>query len=178
MIQGEKIFLRNMEEKDLEKKVEWINNPEINETLMYDVPLYLDKTKEWYKKTLTDKTRHDFAIIEDETGEFIGLTGLRRIDERHKRGQFYITIGEKSKWGKGYAKEAVLLVLRFAFNEVGLEKVYLFTLDNNTRARSLYEKLGFEQEALMKKHFFVHDKLFDLYQHAFLKDKFYKKYGR
>ena len=178
MIEGEKVTLRKLEEKDLAKKVEWINNPKINKTLMYDIPLTLDKTKEWFKNTLTDKTRHDFAIIEKETGNFIGVTGLRRIDDRHKRGQFYITIGDQSKWGKGYANEAVILVLKFAFSEGGLEKVYLFTLDNNTRARELYERIGFEKEALMKKHFFIHGKLYDLYQHAFLKDDFKKKYGR
>jgi len=172
-----KIYIRRLEEEDLAKKIEWINNNQINETLMYDCPLSLSETKEWYKKTLFDRNRWDFSIIEKKKNELVGIAGLIKLNYKHRNAQFYITLGEKSEWGKGYAKEALEKVLRFAFLELGLEKVYLYTLSNNEKARKLFEKTGFKQEALMKKHYFIHGKYHDLYQHAIMMHEFIEKYG-
>lgn len=50
MLRGEKVYLKLIEEKDLEKRVEWINDPQIQNTLNYDVPTSLSKTKAWFQK--------------------------------------------------------------------------------------------------------------------------------
>jgi len=46
MLQGERIHLRRMEERDLEKKTEWINDNDISRTLMFDWPLSVSETRE------------------------------------------------------------------------------------------------------------------------------------
>ncbi|NVK29845.1 MAG: GNAT family N-acetyltransferase [Gammaproteobacteria bacterium] len=169
--------LRRLELKDLPKKVEWVNNKEINETLLFDYPISLSETEEWYKRTYFNRTRWDFVIEDIVSESVIGMTGLINVNMRHRNAQLFITIGERGYWNKGIAKKAIPDVLRFAFAELGLEKVYLYTLANNIKARALYEKVGFYQEALKSKEYFIHGKLNDLYHHAFDRESFVKKYG-
>ena len=105
------------------------------------------------------------------------MSGLINLTHRHKHAQFYTTIGERTAWGKGYAKEIIELVLNFAFKEIGLQKVYLLTMHNNEKARKIYEKTEFKQEALKKRHYFVRGEYFDIYQHAILKEESQELYS-
>ena len=56
------------------------------------------------------------------------------------------------EWRKGYGEEALRLLLRFAFGELGLFKVYGDILSNNHAAIRLDRKIGFFKEALFPKH--------------------------
>ena len=53
MINSERITLRTLEEADLEARVKWFNDPEINQFLVSDYPMGLAKTKQWFKKIRT-----------------------------------------------------------------------------------------------------------------------------
>jgi len=137
--------------------------------------IYLKNKVKIYVKKNAEKLIQD---IENSSDNLIGMTGLIDLSYRHRRAQFYITIGEMSAWGKGYSKEVIPLVLEFAFIELGLEKVYLFTFDNNGKARTIYEKMGFKQEAFMRKQYFLHGKLNDLFQHSILKEEYVMLYEK
>ena len=65
-----------------------------------------------------------------------------------------ILMGEKSEWGKGYAKEASIAIIEYGFARLQLRKIYLGVVDMNTVALHLYQKLGFETEGILKEHFF------------------------
>lgn len=170
MLKDNNIYLRKIEEKDLNLKVKWVNDEKINETLLFDYPVSLSETKEWYKKTFFNRSRWDFVIIERNTDKVIGMTGLININLRHKNAQFFITIGEIEAQGKGYGRGAIFLVLEYAFLELGLEKIYLLTLSNNIKARKLYESVGFKQEALLKNEYHIHGNLNDIYRHAIFRE--------
>lgn len=172
MLYSKKIFLRRFEEGDLKYKVKWVNDAENNKTLLFDYPISLSETKEWFKKTFFNRSRWDFVIIEKRSKNIIGMTGLINVNLRHRNAQFFITIGEKKFKGKGLSKIAINLVLEFAFNELGLQKIYLLTLANNTLARRIYENIGFKQEAFFKKEYNIHGDLKDIYRHALLKEDF------
>jgi RimJ/RimL family protein N-acetyltransferase len=57
--------------------------------------------------------------------------------------------------GKGYGTEAVKLLLKFAFNDLNLNKVYLKVFQNNERAIKCYLKAGFVKEGLLRKESFI-----------------------
>jgi len=96
------------------------------------------------------------------------MTELINLTYRHRRAQFPIAIGEESARGKGYAKEIIPLVLEFAFMELDLLKVYLLAMGNNAYARLMFEKAGFQEEAVMRSHYLLHGEYYDIYQHAVL----------
>lgn len=139
----EDVVLREFEESDVPKKVEWINNPANNKFLHYDIPLQIDKTVEWFRKK--DNSKRLDCIIEFENIP-VGLIGLLQIDRVNSKAEYYITIGEHSLKRKGIATKATKAIIDYAFTKLQLQKVYLTVDSRNENAIHLYEKVGFKQE--------------------------------
>ena len=57
------VYLRPLEETDLEWRVKWINDRSISKSLMFDYPTSLAKTKNWFNSNLMNETKRHFTII-------------------------------------------------------------------------------------------------------------------
>ena len=136
---------------------------------MFEWPLSLAKTEKWFQNQLFDNTKTNFSIIDKKTNEIIGMTGLLDISLQHRRAQFYMTIGNKDHWGKRLPDENIPMVLNYAFNELGLNKVYLYTINVNNKARHVYLRNGFQPEGILREHYFCVGKLQDLHVFSVLK---------
>jgi len=89
-----------------------------------------------------------FAVELEETGEFIGFTGLKHNDFDAPFTPA-VEIGwrlSSSHWGKGYAPEAAKAVLKYGFNEAGLDEIVSFTVPDNMKSRRVMEKVGMERD--------------------------------
>jgi diamine N-acetyltransferase len=172
MFDGNSIYLRLMEKEDCAFRTNWVNDEETRKTLMFDWPLSLSGTEKWFDMQDLDPKKRNFMIISKDSNLPIGITGLIDIDFRHLRGQFYITIGEKDYRGKRIPDESIPLVLNYGFNELGLNRIYLYTLNNNERARKVYERNGFIYEGKLRKHYFCVGEYQDLQVMSVLKDDF------
>lgn len=137
------VVLREFEETDIPRKVDWINNPANNQFLHYDLPLQIDRTTEWFRRK--DNSKRLDCIIEFN-GTPVGLIGLLQIDKINRKAEYYITIGETDFKQKGIATKATKAIIDYAFTELTLHKVYLTVDARNTHAIRLYEKIGFKQE--------------------------------
>ena len=60
-----------------------------------------------------------------------------------KTGEYGILIGDKLSWGKGFAKEASIRIIKYCFQELKLTMVTLGVIEDNFKAVSLYKKIGF-----------------------------------
>lgn len=139
------VTLRAFKEDDIVKKVEWVNNPENNTYLHYDIPINSEKTRIWFQNK-NNTNRIDLVI---EYGKkAVGLIGLLNIDFSNEKAEFYISMGETAYKRKGIATQACNLLLDFAFERLGLHKVYLTTDGENYIAHSLFEKVGFIREGV------------------------------
>jgi RimJ/RimL family protein N-acetyltransferase len=105
------------------------------------------ENKAYWRAKFKDKTREDYAIIDDAIGH-IGNCGLSEIDGKRKKAQLWIYLGEKQ--GQGIGRRAISALLSRAFDELGLERVYLRVLANNSRAFAFYKALGFTEEGRMR----------------------------
>lgn len=137
------VVLRNFEEKDIPLKVEWINNPENNKFLHYDLPMKVDKTIKWFREK--DNSKRLDCMIE-YNGISVGVIGLLQIDKINSKAEYYITIGDTSFKGKGIATKATKAILDYGFNVLKLHKIYLTVDSRNEIAIKLYEKSGFKLE--------------------------------
>lgn len=140
--------IRTFAREDIPKKVEWINNPLNHQFLHYDLPLEVGKTECWFDRNVGRKDRYDGVIEAD--GVPVGLIGLLSIDGRNQRAEYYISMGEAAYKGKGIAKEASWLLLKYGFEELGLNRIYLYTEVGNTAARRLFERVGFIKEGVLR----------------------------
>ncbi len=91
---------------------------------------------------------HDNKSLAIETldGRLIG--GLSVFETARKHGTFHIGIGlaDRAEWGKGFAKDAMLLMMRYMFHELRYQKCDLGVYAFNERALGLYQRLGFTTE--------------------------------
>lgn len=153
------VALRAFEASDVGKKVEWINDPENNTYLHYDLPLEYEKTLQWYERVKDSETRLDLTILYN--GEPVGVIGLLSIDKRNGKAEYYITLGAPEAKGRGVASKASSLLLDYAFDVLGLNRVYLFTESENTRAQKLFSRVGFVSEGLFRDDLFSRGRYVD-----------------
>ncbi|HHW91087.1 MAG TPA: GNAT family N-acetyltransferase [Firmicutes bacterium] len=147
-----KIRLRPFTPEDLPKLKEWNEDEDLAVYLGLKLP---GEEVDYYQrceKLLRERTSRIFAI-EDETGHFIGEVELNQITWRRKQAELHICIGEHKYWGRGFGTEAVRAVLNLAFQELGLESIYLRVYRHNKRAIRCYEKCGFKKEAVLRNRF-------------------------
>lgn len=169
-MQGEeemKISIRKFERSDIPKKIEWINNPENNRYLHYDIPLEQEKTEKWFDKNKDRTDRYDAVIVAD--GKPCGTIGLLQIDRKNCKAEYYIAMGETSLKGKGIATRASEMILDYAFNKLELNKVYLMTETENIAAQKLFEKVGFIKEGILHEDIISRRKYVDRYVYGICK---------
>lgn len=168
------IHLRYFRKSDIDLKVKWINDSDINEYLHYDLPLCPDRTLSWYQSILKSSTREDYIyeLNEDNLVTPLGLIGLIGIDWKNQKAEFYIINGEKKHWGKGLAAEATKEFLQLVFLKYNLNKVYLYTEVDNISAQKLFEKVGFEKEGLIKEDLIHMGNKIDRYYYGIYREVF------
>ena len=151
LLKGEKIFLRRLTEDDATQEyVDWMNDPEINQYL--ESRFYtqtIESTKDFIR-SVTNDNNYQFGIFDNESGKHIGNIKLGSINHIHKYGDIGFLIGDKSFWGKGIATEAIRLVTDFAFNNLGLHKVWGGAYAPNIGSKKAFLKNGFEVEGNKK----------------------------
>ena len=162
------VVVRKFCAQDIENKVKWINDPNNNKYLHYDLPLEYKKTMEWFDKIKDSECRID-AVIEYENNP-VGLIGLLSIDSKNKKAEYYICIGEQEAKGRGIAKKASMLMLDYAFNNLSLNRVYLYTEQENVSAQKLFEKLGFKKEGLIEHDLVYNGRIVNRYLYGILKE--------
>ena len=117
------VTIREFRFEDIALKVDWINNPENNQFLHYDLPLEYEKTCAWFEKNKGRTDRYD-AVIEVD-GIPVGLIGLLSIDRKNQKAEYYVSMGEPCFKGQGVATKASDLLLEYAFRVLRLEKIIL-----------------------------------------------------
>lgn len=165
----EKISLRKLLPKDHPFMKEWMKMPETSKYFKEDFKSLDDQQiLNFISNSISEKNIH-FAIV-NEDDEYLGTISLKNIDKVNKNAEYAIVLREKFR-GRGHANEATELILKYAFEELDLQKVYLNVLDSNTRAIEFYEEFGFSYEGEFKKHI-LHNGIFkNLKWYAISKEK-------
>ena len=162
------VSIRDFQKEDIEKKIEWINNPENNQFLHYDIPLNYEKTLQWFNNK-DNSSRVDCVIEYDNIP--VGVIGLLAINNLNRNAEYYITVGNTALKNKGIATKATYLILGYAFNKLNLNKIYLNVDADNAIACRLYERVGFLCEGYFREDFLRRGKLVDRKRYAFLKEQ-------
>lgn len=128
----------------------------------------------WQIATNIFYDRPEFGIIE-RSGRLIGVVRLWRVSPQNRNAMLTIYVGDKSRWGKGYGTEGLRLVLRHAFEQMGLERIELHVFDFNARAVRSYEKCGFVHEGSRRKALYRAGSYHDILVMGILKNEFYAR---
>ncbi len=176
MWRGKLVQLAAVQREYLAQYAEWLNDWEVTENLSPGVPLpqNLDSETEWYERMRQDKDQFLFAILTLKKSQLIGNCGLNHVDWKNRAGIFGIFIGDKKFWGRGYGTDATRVLLRYAFEQLGLNRVELWVYAFNPRAIRAYEKAGFTREGIKRQGLYRNGKFHDEYLMGILREEWEK----
>lgn len=164
MIEGKRITLRPLKMSDWEKTIQWRNDSVIKRmAMMHPFPITEMVEKQWYEgilKSTSDKMVYFAITKKDDTP--VGFIMLNKISHTHRNCTLGIVIGEKEVQGKGFGKEAMELILNYAFNTLNINKVTVEVVEINKNALALYKKLGFIKEGRLRQQFYAEGKYLDV----------------
>jgi RimJ/RimL family protein N-acetyltransferase len=154
VLEGERVYLRSIGLDDVnETYCRWMNDSVVNkylESRFYTH--YLKTLKDYVCRIQEDKNNVFFAIILKDRDRHIGNIKLGPINTIHRFADIGILIGEKDCWGKGYATDAIRLVVEYAFNKLNLHKVTAGCYAPNKGSLKAFKNAGFSQEGVRKNH--------------------------
>ena len=159
ILEGSRVKFVALEKSHLSLRADFINDPEVQNTLNFDYPTSLSKTEAWFSKVCLSPTRTEFAITDIDTNAVIGFAGYIDINYKSLKAELYIFIGDKSYWSKGYGSEAYKILTNYGFQELGLSRVYGYQLEDNVKAEKCVLKLGWSIEGLLRNDIFSHGEI-------------------
>ena len=145
------VLIRNFTENDLPKLVEYADNKNVSKNLRdaFPSPYTLEDAWEFYEIVKDEEPRTNFAI--EFQGEYVGNIGLViGTDVYRNSAELGFFIGEPH-WNKGITSQAVNLITKYAFEKLGIVRIFSIVFEYNVASQRVLEKCGFEKEAIFKK---------------------------
>jgi RimJ/RimL family protein N-acetyltransferase len=110
-----------------------------------------DVDQAWFEEYLNRRgTDVRCTIRIDGEPEPIGLVSLTGIQPVHRHGEFHLLIGRRDLHGRGIGTDVTCQMLRHAFRDLNLHRVFLGVLSSNAAAIRVYEKAGFRREGVAR----------------------------
>lgn len=174
LLDGERVRLRALREEDLEVLEAWWNDPEWmvfqqGHIIPTPSPAAADMLRSWSGNK--EATGAGLSVEEIEGEKLVGHIALWGVDPVVRAATLGVIIGGLHV-GQGYGTDAVRVMLRYAFDELGLNKVELGVWEYNERARRAYEKVGFRVEGTRRAAAFHAGRYWAQIQMGILRDEF------
>lgn len=172
-IYGKKVILRAMELEDCELVREMFNDPEMEDLVVgWAFPLSSYSQKKWFENNYN--TQNFRFIIETKDDGAIGVATLLDIDWKNRMAQHGIKLAKKCIRHKGYGTDAVMAIMRYAFDELGLNRLNTSWFPENIPSKTMYMKCGWKEEGIRRNYIYKHGKYRDLVETGILASDYYQ----
>ncbi len=138
----ERLILRPWREEDAEQLYKYAKDPEVGPPAGWPAHTSPENSREIINSVLSAPETYALCLKED--GLPIGSVGLHRNDIATSDDEYELGywLG-KPFWGRGLVPEGAAELLRHAFLELGMNRVWCGYYDGNTKSRRVQDKLGF-----------------------------------
>lgn len=162
-ISGQRIYLRAMEKCDMEAYQEMLNDEDISANVVgWSFPVSKAEQDAWFDRVASDQRNRRFSIVLKETDEIVGMLTLSSIDWHNRSATHGIKLLPSCPKGQGIGTDAVLTLMRYAFEEVNLHRLDGSWLECNAASKHLYEKCGWYEEGTKKEAVWRNGRYYDL----------------
>jgi RimJ/RimL family protein N-acetyltransferase len=172
MITAQRIELLPLAARHLDCTRNWANEPELMRLLNRTDYVSEATHNDWFASIQNRTDCVYFAIETRDSHQHIGNIWLWDIDQRHRRAEVRVMIGEKTLLGRGFGTEAIALIADYGFRQLHLHKMYAYVLSINPRARSAFEKAGFAVEGVLRQDRWTGDQFTDVFFLGKLNDQY------
>lgn len=143
LFETSRLTVRQLEAADVDPMFAIFSLPEVTKWMGDGSPLTRELCGKWIEVSQRNYETKGFgasAVIEKNTGEFIGCSGIVYDPERQEPEIIYAF--HPSAWGKGYASELVPAMLNYGFTQCGLTYILATIAEPNKSSTRIVEKAG------------------------------------
>jgi RimJ/RimL family protein N-acetyltransferase len=169
MLKGQTVVLRPVEERDLDLLARWRNDPDNRQFFFSTLLIYPAGQKKWFDALIADPSRL-LLIIENREGKPVGMIGLGKIDARNQECEGGPVIVAQDERQYGYAEEAIELLLKYAFEELNMNRFYCYCYPFN-HVVELMKMFGFKEEGVLRQAVFTQGQFHDKVLLALLREE-------
>lgn len=162
-IKGKMLTLRAIEEKDLDRLQKWANDPVTQDGIgELHFPSSMDFHKAWFYDLKNDHLNQRFVVDVPDVG-IIGISSIINIDWRNRHAGHGLVLGEEDHRGKWYGIDAIMATMRYAFEEMHLERLEGSIIEYNTLSFATYcgKRLGWKEEGRRRNYYFRKGRYWD-----------------
>ncbi len=173
MLKGDKVILRPMRREYLEKYFEFRNDVELELLSSGEAPMPMEfeRLQAMFEAHLArPRSEVSWFGIEVQGGKFIGQCLLHNFDYAAHTCELGVTIGDRDYTGRGYGRDVVQLLVKYAFRLLNMQKVWLTTNASNEQAQRAFAAAGFVEEGRLKRHVWLDGRYDDLVYMGILRD--------
>jgi len=175
----DRLILRKFEETDASIVKMLAGDYEIAKmTLNIPHPYEIQMAESWiatHQQEYDDDMGVVFAMVNPEYDDLVGAIGLT-ITQRFNRAELGYWVG-KAHWGRGYATEASLEILKYAFEELKINKITATHMTRNPASGRVIKKIGMEYEGLLRQHALKWDQFLDIAAYGILAETWRQNHG-
>lgn len=159
--ESKRVRLRIITEDDAPTLATWMNDPETTQYITRYLPMTTAAQREWIAKLYKSNEDFVFGIESTEDDTLIGTMGIHGVRYQHGTATTGAVIGNKAYLGKGYGSEAKMLLLKYAFDTLGLRKICATVYAFNERSLAYQKKCGYQIEGVRKNQHFINGQYWD-----------------
>lgn len=147
-LETQRLILRQLLTSDDVGMFELDSNPEVHRYVGKKPVQHIDESRRMIQNIKNQYRTNGigrWAVILKDTNEFIGWSGIKLITEPINNHDNFYEIGYRfiqKHWGKGYATEAGLAFVDYAFNELKVTALFAYADSGNTNSHRILEKIG------------------------------------
>ncbi len=145
ILETERLILRSWEESDAEDLYEYAKDPQVGPIAGWPAHTSVENSRQIIREVLSEP--ETYAMVWRETGQPIGCIGLKfgketDLTDEEDECELGYWLGVPY-WGRGIMPEAVQRMLRHAFEDLAVKKVWAGYYDGNVKSKRVQEKCGF-----------------------------------
>ena len=148
VLKTQRLILRRWKDSDADDLFKYASDPDVGPIAGWPPHRNIDESKDVIKNVLNGKEAYAICLKDD--GKAIGaielkLNGHTDLTDRDDECEMGYWLG-KPFWGQGIMSEAVKEMLRHAFLDLGMQRVWIGYYEGNTKSKRVQEKCGFKYQ--------------------------------
>lgn len=173
-IKGKTVTLRAVDYRDMDFMRKMLNDPEIERLVVgWSFPVSSAEQEKWFAVAMQDKKNQRF-VIETPNNDEVGISVLSDIDWKNRMATTGIKLANGRDRKKGIGTDVTMAVMRYAFDELNLNRLTTTWLEDNIPSQKLHLKCGYCVEGCIRDYVYKNGQYKNLIVAGILRDEYYQ----
>ena len=173
ILETDRLVLREITEDDAPSIFACFSNEHVTRFYGLETLETIEQAKamvDFFAKSFEEKRGIRWGIEIKGLQGIIGTIGFNAWSPKHKRAEIGYEI-HPDHWRKGFTSEAVIKVIEYGFDVLGLTRIGAVVFIENEASNHLLEKVGFQKEGILRDYMYQNGEVHDTYVYSILKNK-------